>query len=250
MRVTLLLGMGVPESVAARLYALRRRRARCNGLRPATAAAASATHVFAAFVAAPRRCDSRVTPGNTFAALLWIDDPARSSRCVSFGAACDEEAASWGGWNARPLRENDWTLEQHLDKAALLNGPRLCAPCISSRSAQEAAPGRRGGGDGLGGFEYIVSGVCLVALGRAFGPARHLPAENAASSALRAATRPLGGGRCLVDALQANKPSRASASAPSSAAAARSVMHSATYSRSWSRLSLPAGLQLAARRWL
>ena len=79
------------------------------------------------------------------------------------------------------LRENNWTLEQHLDKAALLNGPRLCRAAvhfIPKDALRGLGFGRRGGDDGLGGFQYIVSGVGLVALGRAFGPARRLNDER------------------------------------------------------------------------
>ena len=86
-----------------------------------------------------------------------------------------------GGRDARPLRENDWTLEQHLDKAALQNGPRLrrsAVHFIPNDALRGLGLGCRGGGDSRGGFQYGESVVDLVALGRAFGPAYHLHDER------------------------------------------------------------------------
>ena len=60
--------------------------------------------------------------------------------------------------------------------------------------------GRRGGGDGRGGFQYRASIIGLVALGRAFGPARRLHDELGVG-ALEPQLRPLGGGG-LFDALR------------------------------------------------
>ena len=108
-----------------------------------------------------------------------------------------------GGWDVRLLRENDWTLEVHLDKAALQNGPRLrraAVHFIPKDAIRGLGLGRRGGGDGLGGFQYRASVIGLVALGRAFGPARHLHDERGVG-ALEPQLRPLGGGG-LVDALR------------------------------------------------
>jgi hypothetical protein len=72
-------------------------------------------------------------------------------------------------------------LEAHLDEAALQNGPRLCR-CPVHFVPKEALRGlgvaRRGGGDGRGGFQYRASIIGLVALGRAFGPARRLHDER------------------------------------------------------------------------
>ena len=108
-----------------------------------------------------------------------------------------------GGWDVRLLRENDWTLEVHLDKAALQNGPRLrraAVHFIPKDAIRGLGLGRRGGGDGLGGFQYRASVIGLVALGRAFGPARRLHDERGVG-ALEPQLRPLGGGG-LVDALR------------------------------------------------
>ena len=84
-----------------------------------------------------------------------------------------------GGRDARPLRENDWTLAPHLDKAAPQNGPPLrrgAVHFIPKDALRGLGVGRRGGGDGRSGFQYGESVIDLVALGRAFGPAYHLHA--------------------------------------------------------------------------
>ena len=108
-----------------------------------------------------------------------------------------------GGWDARLLRENSWTLEPHLDKAVLQNGPRLrrgAVHFIPKDALRGFVVGRRGRGDGRGGFQYGESVIDLVALGRAFGPAYHLHDERGVG-ALEPQLRPLGGGG-LVDALR------------------------------------------------
>ena len=102
----------------------------------------------------------------------------------------------------RLLRENDWTLEAHLDKAALQNGPPLrrgAVHFIPKEALRGLGVGRRGD-DGLGGFQYSASIIGLVTLGRAFGPARRLHDELGVG-ALEPQLRPLGGGG-LVDALR------------------------------------------------
>ena len=84
-----------------------------------------------------------------------------------------------GGWETCLLRENDWTLEPHLDKAALQNGPRLrrgAVHFIPKDALRGLGVGRRCGGDGRGGFQYGASIIGLVALSRAFGLARPLHA--------------------------------------------------------------------------
>jgi len=79
------------------------------------------------------------------------------------------------------LRENNWTLEAHLDKAAPQNGPpfrRGAVHFIPKEALRGLGVARLGGGDGRGGFQYRSSIIGLVALGRAFGPARRLHDER------------------------------------------------------------------------
>ena len=102
-----------------------------------------------------------------------------------------------GGWDARSAR-NDWTLEQHLDKAALLNGPRLCCGpvhFVPKGALRGLGVGRRGGGDGRSGFQYRASSSASSP-SAALRPSGRLHDELGRR---RAATRRRGGG---LDALR------------------------------------------------